>query len=782
MSIGPVRLLPEIYNISDFVQRDHPNYHPDTLKYVQYWEAQEKLCIEGKWGHDYDESRKLGGYRYMPGFLYFYINMWTILHTVRKQRRRFPPNLRDVEWILSYAWLSARGFSGFELDDEYTCNEAVLLEIDDETLLREHIPTESGEYKDLYTNNLFHNGKRKKYKPAFEYLKQTFDKPLGRPIYGNPAKNLMVLGSRNFGKSFFTSGAIIGHEWIFDGHKYYDYDYLNKPNEISLFVGSSSSDKSSELLNFFKNGFSNLPGSYGANDDFIPSPFFKNVTGNLNPNNKQSAFRHSYKVQEGGIWRDKGSKSTIYHGVYTVDNYTVAVGGRYGVIVLEEIGLMKNLLSVLGANNLCQTDGIERFGSTIAIGTGGNMETVQEAKMVFYDPDSYDFLGFDNIFETGGKKIGLFIPAYLAFNQYKDDKGNTNIQGAWDHIEKVREKARKASTNTVLNDEMMSRPVIPTEMFLSNNFSIFPVADLQQRLAELETTNEWSEVADIGMLEFLDKERKSVKWFRDIQKMAEPITTVNLDKYRGNLSGAMIIYEHPIKALPEPTFYRPLYKIAYDPVKDDKWGPSLGSILVYKGYEKGSMEGKYQDDIVAECLMRTDSTEDIHEAAIKLALYYNAKVMPETDIPDFIRYCKKLGIYHILQPSPHEAVSRVIKAPTKKYDVGQNMAPGLGIHCEQLINNWLCLPYRERDGRLFNNCYKLKSKRLIEELINYKREGNFDHISTLKLIMLWNSQEIDVSPEYEQERKDVFLDLKKKLKEARRSERINPLKQLYYTY
>lgn len=782
MTDGPIRLFPEIYNIGDFVCRDHPHLHPDTYKYTEYWENQEKFCVEGKWGHDYNPEKGLGGWRYMPGNLYFYINMWSILHTVGKARRRQSPNLRDVEWILSYAWAYARGFSGFEFDEEYTCNTAVLSPLTDDELIKTLGYNLKEEYRDLLINNVFHNGKRKKYMNAYEYLKQTFPKPLGRAVWGNPSMNLQVLGSRNFGKSFYTSGAIIGHEFIFDGHKYYDYEYLNKPNEVNIFVGAFASDKSSELLTMFKNGFANMPGSYGEGADYRPSYFFKNTSGNLDPNNKKTAFRHLYRAKQGGIWVDKGSKSSITHGIYTVDNPQAAVGSRYTIMVKEEIGLFRNLIATIGADNLCLTDGIDRFGSIMAIGTGGNMETIQDARLIFYDPKSYDFVGFANPFETGSNETGLFIPAYLALNQYKNELGNTDYEGAYKYLQQLREKARKASTAMVINDELMSRPIVPSEMFLSSHFSNFPIADLKERIAQLDSTSEWEESADIGTLEFVDKERKEVRWYRDTGRTLDPIVSTSLERYRGNYSGAMIIYEHPADNKPLPSYNNSLYKIVYDPVKDDKYGPSFASILVYKGYGNGSWEGSMQDNIVAECLMRTNNTEDCHDAAIKLAIYYGAKIMPETDIPDFVRYCKRIGLYHILQPHPSEAISKVLKTSSAKYEVGVSMVPNLGVHCEHHIANWLNQPYKEVDGKLLNNCYKLKSKRLLDELINYKREGNFDHISSLKVLMLWLSQEREVTQEEKDKRKDQFIELKKKLQQTRRENRMNVVKQIYYSY
>jgi hypothetical protein len=54
-----------------------------------------------------------------------------------------------------------------------------------------------------------------------DYLRKTFDKPLGLPLYYNGASNYMILSTRGCGKSFSTAG-IITHELLTDGLKYYN--------------------------------------------------------------------------------------------------------------------------------------------------------------------------------------------------------------------------------------------------------------------------------------------------------------------------------------------------------------------------------------------------------------------------------------------------------------------------------------------------------------------------------------------------------------------------------
>ena len=97
---------------------DIPKLHPDSTKYLEFWRDAKTKCIEGLWANDFD------GYRYMPGFLFFYINFCRILdvNESTKTRRSIRPLLRDVEWEIAYMMLEARGFSGWRDDPDFTSN------------------------------------------------------------------------------------------------------------------------------------------------------------------------------------------------------------------------------------------------------------------------------------------------------------------------------------------------------------------------------------------------------------------------------------------------------------------------------------------------------------------------------------------------------------------------------------------------------------------------------------------------------------------------------------
>jgi len=88
------------------------------------------------------------------------------------------------------------------------------------------------------------------------------------------------------------------------------------------------------------------------------------------------------------------------------------------------------------------------------------------------------------------------------------------------------------------------------------------------------------------------------------------------------------------------------------------------------------------------------------------------------------------------------AISKAIKKPGKKYDVGVTMTKNLAVHCEQLIRQWLLVEWKtSENGKKFRNLHKLLSPRLLNEFITYSRDGNFDHVSSFKLLALWLSQE-----------------------------------------
>ena len=180
-----MRINPDIFKLETI-----PEHHPKSMAYLHFWRDEKRKCIEGTWSNGI----------FMPGRLYFYINYSTIELASGKTKTLGRPSLRDIEWEVFRFWEECRGFSGFE-NSPYSAHRALKNEdIDDETIINLYC-RQQGKIIPKLRNNLFNpNGSRKIYKPAQQILRQQYNTPQGKPVYGNEALNFLMLGPRGFGK------------------------------------------------------------------------------------------------------------------------------------------------------------------------------------------------------------------------------------------------------------------------------------------------------------------------------------------------------------------------------------------------------------------------------------------------------------------------------------------------------------------------------------------------------------------------------------------------------
>lgn len=734
-----IRLWPIINNAKAFIF-DHPELHPESAAFIKYWKEQKKRCIEGFWGNDSaDDTEK---WRYMSGPLYFYTNMWTIKMQDKYQKSEYytRPLLRDNEWIVFNAILAAQGFSGFDDDEQYTCHRLVKKFLDQEQEKRDKngslIKLSKLEERELSESNnvLKKDGNYKEYIEAYEFLKRTFDKPLGRPLYENPVKNIIFLSGRGQGKSYQMS-SIGGHEFTFDGSKYYDTSNKLKL-QSGVFVGAADGDKSTDLIAKIKDGLLNIPGFYGEGDDYVPSPFYKQVKGTWN---EGEFIEHAYKVQENGEWKIKGSKSKIFHGNFGHDTHD-AVGKRCTKIFVEEVGELDKVETVHSANERVLKIGGNKFGMEFCIGTGGNVKYITGVKKLFYNPSQYDYYPFQDYWENSGE-VGLFVPATYCFNEVKDENGNTDLEEALEICVDTRNEKSKADTSAPLDFEMMYSPLKISEIFLNPNTNIFPVSLLRNRQAELEIRNLFKAKAQFGTLEWTKE--GVVRWMPDMQ--LKPITSYYVDE-RANTKGSIVIYEHPGDHV-KPKYKSSLFKIAYDIVGSENGGTSFASILVYKGLPDFIQDpSEMRNTIVAEYIGRMNNVDDIHEICVKLAIYYRGRILYEDNTPGFLTYCRQKGFLDLLQPTPNTALGEVYEGVFKKGKFGLKMTGRLIDAADVQTRKWMTEPIEhDQDGNVVRfNVDSIYSPRWLDEYINYDGIGNFDHISCFRILMIWLMDEIAV--------------------------------------
>lgn len=252
-------------------------------------------------------------------------------------------------------------------------------------------------------------------------------------------------------------------------------------------VGAELAHYSNNMLVKTKFALENLPGVKTINGRRYPAPFDQQYKGSWGPGNIVTA---EYKSKQRGGWENRGTKATIRHRTFK-DNPFAEQGTRPISIVVEEAGHCSNLEDIFTNTKDNLRNGLRKTGTLMMLGTGGDMEsgTLAASKMM-YEPVAYDLVAFEDTWEHKGN-IGFFIPAYLALNEYKDERGFSKIEEAKAALLKARQKARTSISggSEVLNKEIQYRPIVPSEMFLTKSANIFPVTEARRRLSELQTNN-----------------------------------------------------------------------------------------------------------------------------------------------------------------------------------------------------------------------------------------------------------------------------------------------------
>ena len=699
-----------------------PRMNPLGIKYKRWWKRQKRRCIEGYW------AEHNGLWKFVSGPTYMYVNFWRIKLTERNAKSKIKtlgiPFLRDLEWLRGFVYEEARGFSGFEDDDEYTCF-ALMKEVDPVTD-PEDFEIRLMEYNnpDLIKSSIINSkGEYKKFISARDYLYKHFDRNLGKPLYYNMAFNVVDMESRGGGKSYWKS-LIIGHNFLFDGATNYD-DYLEakalkNPLTSESLVGAIESKYSDDLIGKIKLGINNLPGSETIGEAVHPSPFNKKYFGSWESGKHITA---GYDKKIGGVWTKVGSESKIQHRSFS-SNHKAANGTRPNVSVIDEVGFMNNLIDTLGQMKEAAADGTVKQGIIWMTGTGGDMEggSTEQVKAVFYSPETFDCLAFDDEFEGYQSKIGLFIPAFMTLNQFKDEFGNTNYKAAIAYLERVRAKLKKNVKNkTSYESETVQRPMVHSEVFLLANNSILPTVDLKEHMDSLLTM----------------QDNPGVKGLAGWMKLEDGVPKFRVDKNywptdypvnaKDNNTGAVVVWDYP-----DPKAEYGWYVAGNDPYDFDVApnSASLGSVVVM---QRGTAFNGGYDRIVAEYTGRPNLAEDFYEQVRRLLVWYGgAMCLYENEKQHIKVHFKKNFSLHLLAYTPGVMKANESSKTAQVRVYGQHMSLPVKKECEIYLREWLLTPIG--DGKL--QMHTIKSIPLLKELIGYNDKGNFDRVIAIMLAII----------------------------------------------
>lgn len=430
---------------------------------------------------------------------------------------------------------------------------------------------------------------------------------------------------------------------------------------------------------------------------------------------------------------EMGYKSEII-GVSLKDNPDATRGKAGKLIIFEEAGSFPELGAAWQiARPSVEQDGIA-FGTMVAFGTGGDPGSSFEAlRDMFYNPDGYNCLSFENIWDSAvsNTKCGFFIPQYTNLDIrnedgkriYMDDDGNTNVKLSLQYILDERKIVIQNATSSVAVDRYVAeRCITPQEACLEFNGNIFPKKELQEQLGLIRTNKALQNHKQVGDLIF--DQSGQLKW---IPKKLGDITKYPLGK-DDDPKGAIVIWEHPVKDAPLG-----LYIIGVDPYDHDQSGTnSLGSSIVYKRFQ--SFES-YYDIIVAEYTGRPATAEEYYENLRKLAIYYNGRIMYENERKGLFPYFTAKHCDYLLADQP-DIINDIVGNSKVQRKKGCHMNKQIKQWGEGMIKDWLNEEYAP--GK--KNLTRILSEPLLEELISYNDTGNFDRVMALMQVMIYKEQ------------------------------------------
>jgi len=423
------------------------------------------------------------------------------------------------------------------------------------------------------------------------------------------------------------------------------------------------------------------------------------------------------------------------------NNEEAIAGTKPRKLIIDEIG-KGNFLRGLQAAIPGFTTPYGWGCSPILTGTGGDMKKFMDAKSLMFDVDNFNFLTYNNAKDD--KRIhGLFIPAKYRMEAKEDSTlaAYLDMPPSSDlHQVKMlvsnEEKAlqitndnltrlKKAGDRIAYLKEKMYYPMEVDDIFLNEDTNIFDIEIAKRqksRLLQQERT---------GTPVVLFNDEGTIKHeFTDVL----PISNFPL-KNSDQKNAPVVIYEFPIDNPPYG-----LYVAGVDPYRQGKsaYSSSLGSVYIYKRMHEITGE-KYQDMFVASYCARPDKKETWEEQARLLIKYYNARTLCENDDISFIEYMKSKGDAHYLEKQP-EWLKEIVPNTTVKRDYGihrssEKIIDYLHTCLKKYMENAIFKETNEAGEvvREVLGVSKIFDPVLLEEIIQYNDQGNFDRIVAAEL-------------------------------------------------
>lgn len=534
-------------------------------------------------------------------------------------------------------------------------------------------------------------------------------------LYNNfeGGQHMAELASRGKGKSY-SLASILNHIFVVgenkDAHEKvkgivtaYQKEYLTKDGVLNKFV---------DMANFC------------ATNTQFPRKRLKNSL-------QEMTWTMGYKDMELDI--ERGTQNTVL-GVSSKDDESKLRGKRAAKILIEEFGTFPRLVDLYNVLLPSAQDGDIIFGQIYMLGTAGDNESdFAGAQEIMYNPRGYNMYALPNVFDKYNQGKPYFV---FFFPGYVNRKGCYNEDGVSDIIKalieilmnRYRVKYNSTDPNTIIKT-IAEVPITPAEAIVKTGVNMFPVADLTERIGQLDANPTEYDDVYVGDLVFN----------KDGQVEYKPTSATPIRDFPhkdNKIEGAIEIYQLPEIDRNTGKPYNDRYILGADPYDDDESNTmSLGSIFVLD---------LWTDRIVAEYTGRPPFADDYYEICRKLCLFYNGRLNYEYNKKGlFSHFSTRNSLYLLTDVLDFLKEKQMMKDGYGNKSKGTNASPAINAYARSRLRSWLLAPVpimQTIDGEekevMVPRLFTVRNRALLKELINYNSEGNFDRISAMGMLML----------------------------------------------
>lgn len=428
---------------------------------------------------------------------------------------------------------------------------------------------------------------------------------------------------------------------------------------------------------------------------------------------------------------------TSVTGISLKDNPDKARGLRGVLIHYEEDGLFPNLETAWNINRSAVEEGGTAFGLMVAAGTGGTEGAdFAGSERLYYNPGAYNIYGVPNVYDknsSGNTNVGFFWGSYLNRRGCFDPiNGEPDVTKALVEILIGRAKIRaSAPDSATITQNAAENALTPQEAVMRVDGTMFPVADLKEYLSEI-VVNEMGFTGNHFIGELIWDGKGGVTFVS--KENAYPIRDFPALE---NKTGAVEIFELPV---PKKIDYR--YIIGVDTYDDDvvEYSTSLGSAFVFDRWTRR---------IVAEFTGRPPSANAFYEIVHKLAVYYNATIMYESNKKGLFTYFNHKMALTWLADTPEIISDKQTLRPsaTTNTSKGINATSAINSYGLRLQSDWMLeniydagTAGEDEEEVYVPNYRSIRSIGYLKEAIAWHSKINADRVSAMNMVMIYDAE------------------------------------------